>query len=64
MQYLWTDMALHIFFPNAYISVNSILECFSLFFDWEIGHPLSTYATGRMEGGHPKCVQVRTGEGD
>ena len=49
------------FFLNIYISVNTIFECSYLFFGWEIGHPLSTYATGGMEGvGHPKCVQVRT----
>ena len=26
-------------------------------------HPLSTYATGGMEGGHPKCVHISTGGG-
>ena len=33
------------FFWNVYISVNTIFECCYLFFSWEIGHPLSTYAT-------------------
>ena len=49
------------FFSNVYISVNTIFECCYLFFSWEIGHLLSTCATGGMEGGHPKHVQVRTG---
>ena len=54
----------NLFFSNVYISVNTILECcYLFFFGWEIGHPLSTYATG-MEGKNPKCVQVRTGRGE
>ena len=52
MQYLWMGMAFkYIYFLNAYISVNAIFES-CLFFGWEIGHPLSTYATGGIEGGH------------
>ena len=38
------------FFSNVYISVNTLLECSNLFFGQEIGHPLSNYATGGMEG--------------
>ena len=35
-----------------------------MIFGEEIGYPLITYATGGMEGGHPKCVQVhKEGEG-
>ena len=41
---------LKIFFSNVYISVNTLFECCYLFFRWEIGHPLTTYATGGMEG--------------
>ena len=45
-------------------SGNMIFECSYLFSGWEIGHPLSTCATGGMEGegglGHPKYVQMRT----
>ena len=40
-----------IFFSNGYISVNTIFECSYLFFNSEIGHALSTYATGAMEEG-------------
>ena len=37
---------------------------FYLSFGREIGHPLSICGNRGMEGGHPKCVQVRTkGEG-
>ena len=32
-----------------------------LFFGWEIGHALSTYATEGMEEAHTKYVQVHTG---
>ena len=32
-------------FLNVYISVNTIFECFYMFFGWERGHPLSAYAT-------------------
>ena len=62
VQYLWTGMALgeFFFFECLYFSEHNIRICY-LFFGWEIGHPLSTYTTGGMEGGHPKCVQVRTG---
>ena len=45
-----TGMALkEFFFSNFYISMNMIFECCYLFFGWEIGDPLSTYATGGME---------------
>ena len=44
-------------FLNVYISVNTIFECLSMFFGWEWGHQLSTYATGGWMGGHPKCVK-------
>ena len=40
----------NIFFCNVYISVNTIFECSYLFYVWELGHPLSTWATGGMEG--------------
>ena len=55
VQCLWTGMALNefFFFSNVYISVKTIFERCYLFFDWEIGHSLSTYAT----------VQVRIGIG-
>ena len=32
-------------FLNVYISVNTIFECFYMFFGWERGHPLSACAT-------------------
>ena len=47
-------------FWNVYISVNKIFECSYLVFGWQTGHPLSTYATERMEESHPKCVQLST----
>ena len=47
-----------IFFSNVYISVNLIFKCSYLLFGWEIGHPLSMYATGGMEEGHPKPISV------
>ena len=47
------------FFFNVYISLNTIFECYYLYFGWEIGHPLSMYVTRGMEGDHPKCAQVR-----
>ena len=34
-----------------------------IYFFWLRNRPLITYATGGMEGGHPKYVQVRTGGG-
>ena len=49
------------FFSNVYISVSTIFECSYLSFGWEIGHSLSTHTNGEMEGGHPKCIQVRIG---
>ena len=36
----------NLFFSDAYISVNAIFECPCMFFGWERGHRLSTYATG------------------
>ena len=48
-------------FPNVYISVNKIFECFYLFFGWERGHQLSTYATAwgwRVIQKVYSCVQV------
>ena len=45
-------------FSNAYISVNTIVECLYMSFGWERGHQLSTYATDGEMGGHPKCVQL------
>ena len=52
-------------FGLQWIQYSNILICF---YGWEIGHPLSTYATGGIEGsgrgeGHPKGIQVRTGGG-
>ena len=52
------------FFSNGCISVIRYSNVLICFFGWEIGHPLSTYATGAMEGCHPKCVQMcNWGEG-
>ena len=48
--------SIKIFLSNVFISVNTLFECFYLLFNWEMGHPLSTYTTGGMEGDHPKCV--------
>ena len=48
------------FFLNVYISVKTIFECSYMFFGWEIGHPLSTYATRGMNGviqNVYRCVQ-------
>ena len=39
-----------IFFECLYFSEYDIFECCYSLFDWEIGHPLSPYATGGMEG--------------
>ena len=50
-------------FSNVYVPVNTIFECLDMFFDWDRGNQLSTYATGRGTGGHPKWVQLRTGGG-
>ena len=50
-------------FSNVYISVNSIFECFYLFFGWEIRHPLSTYAIGRMNGVIQNVYRCVLGEG-
>ena len=46
-------------FIFQWIRYSDVLICFWL----RKGHPLSTYATGEMERGHPKYVQVRTGGG-
>ena len=43
-----------------YVSVNTIYECCYLFLGWEIGHSVTSYTAGGIEGGHPKCLQVRT----
>ena len=52
------------FFPNVYISVNTIFECSYLFFGWEISHPLSTYASRGMEKGSCKmCTRGERGGG-
>ena len=51
-------------FSNVYVPVNTIFECLDMFFDWDRGNQLSTYATGRGTGGHPKCVQLRRGGRD
>ena len=54
----------NIFFSNVYISVNTIFECSYLFYVWELGHPLSTWATGGMEGviqNLYRCVQGKRG---
>ena len=32
-------------FSNVYISVNTMFQCFYMFFGWERSHELSTYAT-------------------
>ena len=50
-------------FPNVYVPLNTIFECLDMFFSWDRGNQLSTYATGRGTSGHPKCVQLRTGTG-
>ena len=51
-------------FSNVYVPLNTIFECLDMFFSWDRGNQLSTYATGRGMGGHPKCVQLRTGAGN
>ena len=57
-------------FSNAYISVNTIVECLYMSFGWERGHQLSTHATdGGMgviqnacncqeRGCHDSCVRT------
>ena len=50
-------------FSDVYISVNMVFECLYIFFGWERGSKLSTYATGRWMGliwNACRCVQ---GEG-
>ena len=57
--------AKNFFLSNVYISVNTIFECSYLFFDWVIGHPLSTYATGGIERGPSKmCTGAYWGRGE
>ena len=65
MKYLWTGKALEefIFFECLYFSQYDTRMLLFVFIGLEIGHPLSTYATG-MEGENPECVQVRTGRGE
>ena len=41
--------------------MNTIFECSYFFFGCEMGNTLNTYATGEMNGGHSKCVPLRTG---
>ena len=45
--------------------MNTIFECSYLSFGGEIGHLLSTYATGENEGrgDHLKCAQAHTERG-
>ena len=51
-------------FSNAYVPVSTIFECLDMFFGWDRGNQLSTYATCRGTDGHPKCVQLVTGGRD
>ena len=51
-------------FSNVYVSMNTIFECLDIFFGWDRSNKLSTYATGRGTGSHPKWVQLRIGGGD
>ena len=48
--YTIIDFFVKNFFPNVYISVNTMFERSCLPFCWEIGHPLSMYVTREMEG--------------
>ena len=61
VQYLCTGMVLKEFvFSGIFIFQWIRYLNFSFFFGWEIGHPLSTYATGGMEGviqNVYRCVQ-------
>ena len=52
-------------FLNIHISVNAVLKCFYMFFGWERGHQLSTYATGGRNGGGTSkmCTVAYRGEG-
>ena len=50
-------------FFNVYVLVNTVFECRYMFFGWDRGSQLSTYATGRGTDGHPKCVHRAHGEG-
>ena len=60
----WVWLLKNLFFSNVYISVNTIFECCYLFFGWEIGHTLRTYATGGMEGSSWKlCTGAYRGRG-
>ena len=46
------------YFSNVYILVNTIFKYSYLYFGWEIGHPLTTYANGGNEG---EFIQMCTG---
>ena len=52
-------------FSNIYISMNTIFECPYMFFGWERGHQLSTYATdgGIGWGSSKKCKTAYKGRG-
>ena len=50
-------------FSDVYISVNTIFECFYMFFGWEVSHQLSLLTTSGGMKGHPKCIQPLTGGG-
>ena len=50
-------------FFNVYVLVNTVFECRYMFFGWDRGSQLSTYAIGRGTDGHPKCVHRAHGEG-
>ena len=51
-------------FSNVYISVNTMFECFYVFFSWEMDHQLSKYATVRSNNhwgqGDFFCAEVRS----
>ena len=52
------------FLKNTSGRLLMLMECSYLFFGWEIGHPLSTYAPGGMEAGSCKmCTAVYRGSG-
>ena len=63
MQYPWTGMALKefFFFERLCFSENDIGMLLFVFFGWEIGHPLTTYAAGGNRGevikNVDRCVQ-------
>ena len=51
-------------FSNVYVPVNTMFECLDMFFGWDRGNQLSTYATCWGTDGYPKCVQLVTGGRD